>query len=37
METYIGAHSAAEFSHSICPECMEKLYPDYAAHQKASS
>jgi ligand-binding sensor domain-containing protein len=29
METYIHAHSQAEFSHSICPDCMAKLYPDY--------
>jgi ligand-binding sensor domain-containing protein len=34
METYIGAHSSAEFSHSVCPECIETLYPDYAAHAK---
>lgn len=20
----------AEFSHSICPDCMKRLYPDYA-------
>ncbi len=25
IETYIKEHSEAEFSHSICPECMEKL------------
>ena len=27
LETYIGKHSAATFSHSICPDCMQKLYP----------
>jgi len=27
IETYIHAHSEAEFSHGICPECMKKLYP----------
>lgn len=26
IETYLGRHSEAEFSHSICPECAEKLY-----------
>jgi ligand-binding sensor domain-containing protein len=31
IESYVAAHSAAEFSHSICPDCMTKLYPDYAA------
>lgn len=28
IESYIKDHSEAEFSHSICPECAEKLYPD---------
>jgi PAS domain S-box-containing protein len=27
IETYIGEHSNAEFSHSLCPECVKKLYP----------
>ena len=30
IETYIHDHSDAEFSHGICPECIEKLYPQYA-------
>ena len=29
IETYISNRSEAEFSHGICPECMEKLYPEY--------
>ncbi len=28
IETYLYEHSQAEFSHSICPECAKKLYPD---------
>lgn len=28
IESYIQTHSEAEFSHSICPECAKKLYPD---------
>ena len=28
IEAYIRDHSEAEFSHSICPECAKKLYPD---------
>jgi len=28
IEAYICNHSEAEFSHSICPECARKLYPD---------
>ena len=29
IESYISKHSEAEFTHSICPECAEKLYPEY--------
>lgn len=29
IETYIKKHSEAEFSHSICPDCAKKLYPEY--------
>ena len=29
MEKYIMEHSQAQFSHGICPECTEKLYPDF--------
>ena len=32
IESYIQDHSEAEFSHSICPECAKKLYPDYALY-----
>jgi PAS domain S-box-containing protein len=28
IEAYIQDHSEAEFSHSVCPECAKKLYPD---------
>ena len=30
VEVYIRDHSDAEFSHGICPECVQKLYPDFA-------
>ena len=30
LETFVHEHSNAEFSHSICPDCMERLYPDFA-------
>lgn len=30
VEAYVSNHSAAEFTHCICPSCVEKLYPDYA-------
>jgi two-component system, OmpR family, response regulator VanR len=29
IELYIRDHSEADFSHGYCPECMEKLYPEY--------
>jgi len=29
IESYIRKHSEAEFSHSICPDCAQKLYPKY--------
>jgi transcriptional regulator with GAF, ATPase, and Fis domain len=29
VEVYIRDHSEAEFSHSICPECAEKMYPEF--------
>ena len=28
IEEYIRDHSEAEFSHGICPGCVEKLYPE---------
>jgi DNA-binding response OmpR family regulator len=28
IEKYISDHSEAVFSHSICPDCAKKLYPD---------
>jgi sensor domain CHASE-containing protein len=28
IESYIHEHSEAQFSHSICPDCIKKLYPD---------
>jgi PAS domain S-box-containing protein len=29
IESYIATHSEAEFSHSLCPVCLEKLYPGF--------
>ena len=29
LETFIGKHSEASFSHGVCPGCARKLYPDY--------
>ena len=30
IEAYISEHSEAAFSHGICPDCIKKLYPEYA-------
>jgi PAS domain S-box-containing protein len=29
IESYIKEHSNADFSHSVCPECARKLYPEF--------
>lgn len=29
IESYIGDHSEVQFTHSICPDCARKLYPDF--------
>jgi PAS domain S-box-containing protein len=29
LETYISERSQAQFSHSLCPECLKELYPEY--------
>ena len=29
IESYIQDHSEAEFTHGLCPECAEKLYPGF--------
>lgn len=34
MERYISDHSQAEFTHGICPTCLEKHYPDIALEIK---
>ena len=35
IEDYVAKHSEADFSHGICPECMEKQYPEYIKMKKA--
>jgi len=29
LERYISDHTEAEFSHGICPDCAQRLYPEY--------
>jgi DNA repair exonuclease SbcCD ATPase subunit len=30
IEPYIKSRSQVEFSHTICPDCMNRLYPEYS-------
>jgi len=30
VETYISEHSDADFTHGICPDCVQRLYPEYS-------
>ena len=30
LEEYISANSLAKFNHSICPDCIRLLYPEFA-------
>ena len=34
LEKYISNHSEAQFSHGICPDCAQQLYPDIAERIK---
>lgn len=34
LEEYIQNHSAANFSHGICPECMKEHYPELCDEQE---
>ena len=36
VEQYISEHSEAGFTHSICPDCMRKLYPEFADEIEAA-
>ncbi len=36
VEAYVRDHSEAEFSHSICPDCAKRLYPDYYEKKRPS-
>ncbi len=34
VEEYLKEHSEMEFSHGICPDCAEKLYPEFYKKKK---
>ncbi len=29
VEEYVSAHTPAQFTHSLCPDCMKRLYPEF--------
>lgn len=33
IDAYIRQHTDADFTHSICPECAEKYYPDFSLYE----
>lgn len=35
VEAYIETHSEATFTHGLCPECTEHLYPEVTARRRA--
>ena len=35
VDVYIHKHSRADISHSICPDCMEKYYPDISVVEES--
>ena len=37
LERYITHHSEATFSHGICPDCLEKHFPEVAERQRNAS
>ncbi len=34
VESYLKSHSALDFTHSICPDCVKKLYPEFSRNKK---
>jgi hypothetical protein len=37
IESYLSKHSDASFTHSVCPACMEELYPEFVEKFMKSS
>lgn len=37
VEFYISQHTNAEFTHGICPDCREQLYPEYSVRKVPNS
>ena len=37
LEAYLQEHSQAKFSHGVCPDCMQKLYPDFLRKERGEN
>ncbi len=37
IESYISEHSEAVFSHGVCPDCADELYPDFTDEETHES
>jgi len=37
IESYIQQHSAAEFSHGLCPDCLDEIYGDQKWYKKRNT
>ena len=35
LETYVSTHTDTHFTHGLCPDCIQKLYPEIIEQQKA--
>jgi len=35
VEVYVREHSLAQFSHSMCPDCVTEFYPEYSEDEDA--
>ena len=35
VDEYIKQHSEVQFTHSLCPECIENLYPKYTKNNES--
>lgn len=37
LETYFQQHEHIDFSHGLCPECTDRLYPEFANHRRTDN
>ena len=37
LESYIEQHSDVEFSHGVCPDCMQQFYPDISSQSSVNT